>query len=88
MIRTFKKVLSIEADLWQKIITAVNAKYIAVLSGYNTNSINNTTDVILKNIFNNYGKIILQMLTQREDVLKQMNFDVDALIDTVSNDVK
>ena len=63
LIRIFKAVLSVEATLRQKIITAVDVKYIADLSDRNTNSINNTIDVILKHLFNTYGKLTPQMLT-------------------------
>ena len=54
----------------------------------NINSIKNTIDVILKHLFDTYGKITPQIITQREDVVKQINFDVDAPIDTVLNGVE
>ena len=64
-IRTFKEVLSVEASLRQKIITYVDAKYITSLRDHNTNSINNTIDVIIRNLFDTYVKITPQMLTKR-----------------------
>ena len=87
LIHNFKQVLSVEATLWQKTLTVVNAQYITALGNHNTNSVKNTTDVILNNIFNTCGKITPQMLTQCKGVVKQINFDVDALIDTVSKTV-
>ena len=84
LICTFKEVLSVEAALEHQIITAVDAKYITVSRDRNTYFIKNKINVILKNLFNNYGKITPHMLTQWEDVVKQMDFDVEAQIDTFS----
>ena len=55
---------------------------------HNTDYIKKTIDVILKYLFNNYGKIIPQMITQDEDVIKKMTFDVDTPIYTVFIDVE
>ena len=84
-IRTFKEVFYVGASLRHKIIIAVNVKYITALCNCNTKSTKKTINVILKNIFDTYGKITPQILTQREDVVKQMTFDVEAPIDTVFN---
>ena len=88
MIWSFKEVFSVEASLRKKIITAINAKYITDLRNCNTNSIKKTIDVILKNLFDTYGKITPQILTQRADVVKHMTFDVDTPTDTVFNGVE
>ena len=42
----------------------------------------------LKHLFDTYGKITPQILTQREGVVKQMTFYVDTQIKTVFNDVE
>ena len=88
MIWTFKEVFSVASDLRQKIITAVEKKYITVLHDLSTNSIKNTIDTILNNIFDTYSKITPMILNQREDVVKQMTFDVDRAIDTVLKNVE
>ena len=58
------------------------------LRDHNTNSIKNTINIILKHLFDTYGKITPQMLIHRENVVKQMTFDVDTPGDTVFNDVE
>ena len=88
LIWTFKEVLSVEAYTRQKIITAVDTKYINALSYHNTTSTKKTIYVILKHLFDTHGKIITQMLTQQDDLVKKMTFDVDTPIDTVFNDVE
>ena len=87
MILSFKEVLSVEADLRQKIITSINTKYISALHNCNTKSINKTNDFILKHIFNTYGETTPQMLIQHDYLVKQMTFDVNTPIDTVSRNV-
>ena len=88
LILTFKYFLSIESALRQKTISAVSVKYITTLRYCNTKFINKTIGIILKHIFDNYGKITPQMLIQCEDVVKQTDFDVDVPIDAVFNDVE
>ena len=39
-------------------------------------------------LFETYGKITPRILTQHEDVVKHMTFDVDTPIDTVFNDIE
>ena len=57
------------------------------MSNLNTNPIKMTIGVILNHIFDSYRKITLNMLTQSEDIVKQMSFDVNTPIYTVFNDV-
>ena len=57
LIQTIAEVLSVETALRHKITTDVNAKYITALRGRNPDSIKKTTNVILKHLFNTYGKI-------------------------------
>ena len=63
-------------------------KYITALRNKNTNCIKKTIDIILKHLFDNYVKITPQMITQREDVVKHMDFDVDTPIHTVSTTLR
>ena len=86
LIQTIAEVLSVETALRHKITTDVNAKYTTALRGRNPDSIKKTTNVILRNLFGTYWKITPHMITQHEDVVKQMTFDMDAPIDTVFND--
>ena len=88
LIWTFKEVLSVNADLWYKIITAVDAKYITALRNCNTNYIKKIINVILKHILYTYEEIRPKMLTQCEDVIKQMTLDVDAPTGTVFSDAE
>ena len=88
LILTFKEVLSIEAALQQKIITAVDAKDISALRNRKNKFTKKIINGVINQIFGAYGKITLHMIIQRKDLVKHMTFDVDAPINTIFSDVE
>ena len=57
------------------------------LCNHNNNSIKKNIDIILKHLFDIYGKTTPQMIIQREDVDKHMTFDVNTSINTVFDNI-
>ena len=57
------------------------------LCNHNNNSINKNIDIILKHLFDIYGKTTPQMIIQREDVDNHMTFDVNTSINTVFDNI-
>ena len=64
LVLSFKEVLYVKDYLHQKIITAVDAKYITAFQDCSTKSIKKTIAIILNYLFNTYGKITPHMITQ------------------------
>jgi hypothetical protein len=87
-IRLFREVEGVEKALVQQIVQAVAAPYLSSIRDRATNSLRGTVYQILDFLQTNYGRVSPQMLEDREQELRNMNYNTQHPIDTVFNAVE
>ena len=84
----FREVMGAEQALVQKIVGTAEAAYLADIRNRTTNSINNTVAGILTHLKENYDKLMLHELLEREDIVKKNLYNTCEPITSVFSAVK
>jgi type II secretory pathway component PulJ len=87
-LRLFREVQGVEKALIQQIVKAVEATYLASLRDRNSNSLRGTINQILEHLQVVYGRVSPQMLEDRKQELRNMNYNAKYPIDMVFNAVE
>jgi hypothetical protein len=86
--RLFREVQGVEKALKQQIVQAIEAPYLLSLRDRNSNSLNGTVHEVLAHLRTKYGRISPQMLENREQELRDINYNTKDPIDVVFNAVE
>jgi hypothetical protein len=87
-VRMFCEVMGVEKALHQQIVAAVGSDFLAALRNRHSNAITDSISDVLAYLFNTYGKVNPQMLSDEEDCVKQTVYDPKLPIDSVFNAVE
>jgi hypothetical protein len=87
-VRMFREVMGVEKALRQQIVAAVEGDFLAALRNRHSNAITDSISDVLAYLFNTYGKVNPQMLSDEEDRVKQTVYDPKLPIDSVFNAVE
>ncbi len=86
--RLFREVQGVEKALMQQIVQAVESPYLAAIRDRNSNSLQGTVHQILEHLQTVYGRVSPQMLEDREEELRTMQYNTKYPIDIVFNAVE
>jgi hypothetical protein len=87
-LRLFREVQGVEKALIQQIVKAVEPTYLAALRNRSSNSLTGTVNTILDHLQTVYGRVSSQMLDDREQELRNMNYNAKYPIDIVFNAIE
>ena len=87
-LRLFREVEGVEKALIQQIVKSVEPTYLAALRNRSSNSLTGTVNTILDHLQTVYGHVSSQMLDDREQEIRNMNYNVKYPIDMVFNAVE
>jgi hypothetical protein len=87
-LRIFREVQGVEKALIQQIVQAVQAPYLLSLRNQTSNSLRGTVYQILDHLQTVYGRVLPQMLEDREQELRTMAYNTQYPIDIVFNAVE
>ena len=86
--RLFREVQGVEKALMQQIVQAVESPYLAAIRDRNSNYLQGTVHQILEHLQTVYGRVSPQMLEDREEELRTMQYNTKYPIDIVFNAVE
>jgi hypothetical protein len=87
-LRLFREVQGVEKALVQQIVKAVDSPFLAAIRDRTSNSLTGTVYDILQYLQDTHGRVSPQMIDDREQELRNMNYNTAHPIDTIFNTVE
>ena len=87
-IRLFRETIDVEKALIKQVVAALESKYLESLRDTNSNSIIRPLSEVLTHLFNRYGRVDAESLTELEGKVKDKHYDVSEPIVTIFNEIE
>ena len=86
--RIFREMIAVERTIIQQIVAVVDPKFLKAIRNTHTNKINKTIPEIFEYLFDTYGDVTIQELTELKNQVENLTFNPREPIDNVFTEIE